>query len=1354
MKKRAAIALAKIYFMDGSTKLLVIPELEPPYTNVSVKSRLISSLPTGVSERIEKVDVKVFPEAIGMQPAQDQRGLAFPNAEASRNKIGGKKMKKKAQSTSEIAQVVYDVLTEGGVSTSYDEVEGAVGDLSEEDFEDLLNAVFDEDNDAIVRIVRISKRRTKTAQFKPGDRVVGTESDIEGVIVREIDEEDPEFTKFLKQYKKDYGISFFGTHPSPRYPFYVVETVGGYQEIMASDEMSTTSKRKTKTALRDEDTGIPIRNEKPTGTLTFQTNVESDYSKEDWVEKGEVPYGDDVAATPVPKEAWASKKTGYYEVTYSDGHYDIFYESDFKSVQEVKDYLEKVGVEYDDIIVHASKQKKTAQDIASLKKMIEDIVDSGEIDEDILVPLVDCKTEEEIEDLLERYSLFSPALYRNRQSKQKKTAEWNIDQKEFAKWLTETKGVDQGDWSGLSNEDKINLGKEFQSITKKSSTKKAQYEEGTEAVAKTELWYAYVKKYWQDDVMPKEEIEEYSREELEDKRLVARKGETVVWDNEEKMWQTETGLYDIDSELLKIRKRTASKKTAQDYPEYFHDVDGDSFIYELRGSGLDEEIEKCFALHGLDLFEAGECVFDRADEILEQVKVTCGNTLYQKVLREVMPKMSSSSLSKQSYVRQVPGHKNSKGESAPWCIFDHKSGKLLSSHKSEKAAKDHLQQMYIHKSYIKQKEVLASYLSEADPDYVLRRIIKKVPGHTNRTGEEMPWCIVNRSDRILSCHKTKGEAIQHRQEVYLHERFGKSEKSAHYKLSSDVELPTNSTPENIKLAKGTKLTVTNIKPRGVWARVENAKFASSKGVESFDGEVYLTYDEISKLAVQGNFVEWGVVSSEFKVGWVREDVDSEYPYTVALIGIYKNKIGIVIPEIPTDEYGEGSLPTKIVVNDIQETDSGYVLQVSYGFEVGARMDWTEERFETEIPLEKDYSPDMLEEMIKTAKQKKTAATDDPSNIYPESNPDLSLPGEDASLQGKPSEVILFLDGKTTSQLRTMVYDLSATSTIPLSFDLWRVKMMERDELRRIIYQEIANRSGLVVPKDLNYKVPQSVKHSSLSDDAKRIIEAALQYKVFDRKDPEDEIVREALRNDINDVVEAAIRESDMDKEIPLGEAEVQEPEAEVVEKLDWRKKKPIGLDIPKMQDEISEVAGQHIEHLRETKKQIDQIKDKAKIIKKKAQDAVKSIEEKGGRAGKEQKILDETNTLINYLEGSNLSGKILRYEDLFVSLQKKMSSFEMLPSEGDRLNFVLEKIREFGGIVEEEIISALDEFVGKETKVEQSLGKTLSVWPIPEKFKESSVKKAQLDIDFQEIIGLFNDADIIARDLEHEILAL
>ena len=47
------------------------------------------------------------------------------------------------------------------------------------------------------------------------------------------------------------------------------------------------------------------------------------------------------------------------------------------------------------------------------------------------------------------------------------------------------------------------------------------------------------------------------------------------------------------------------------------------------------------------------------------------------------------------YVCHLKGHRNSDGELAEWVIKSHETGKILSSHKSEKKAKEHLQQMHI-----------------------------------------------------------------------------------------------------------------------------------------------------------------------------------------------------------------------------------------------------------------------------------------------------------------------------------------------------------------------------------------------------------------------------------------------------------------------------------------------------------------------------------------------------------------------------------------------------------------------------------------------------------------------------------
>jgi hypothetical protein len=58
----------------------------------------------------------------------------------------------------------------------------------------------------------------------------------------------------------------------------------------------------------------------------------------------------------------------------------------------------------------------------------------------------------------------------------------------------------------------------------------------------------------------------------------------------------------------------------------------------------------------------------------------------------------AASVQKVAYVAHVPGHKNSKGEAAPWVIKQHNTGKILESFKSEAAAKAGLKNMESHKA--------------------------------------------------------------------------------------------------------------------------------------------------------------------------------------------------------------------------------------------------------------------------------------------------------------------------------------------------------------------------------------------------------------------------------------------------------------------------------------------------------------------------------------------------------------------------------------------------------------------------------------------------------------------------------
>jgi hypothetical protein len=50
------------------------------------------------------------------------------------------------------------------------------------------------------------------------------------------------------------------------------------------------------------------------------------------------------------------------------------------------------------------------------------------------------------------------------------------------------------------------------------------------------------------------------------------------------------------------------------------------------------------------------------------------------------------------YVKHMPGHKNLKGEDAPWAIVSHETGKVISSHKTKKEAEEHLKHMHMFKN--------------------------------------------------------------------------------------------------------------------------------------------------------------------------------------------------------------------------------------------------------------------------------------------------------------------------------------------------------------------------------------------------------------------------------------------------------------------------------------------------------------------------------------------------------------------------------------------------------------------------------------------------------------------------------
>ena len=70
-------------------------------------------------------------------------------------------------------------------------------------------------------------------------------------------------------------------------------------------------------------------------------------------------------------------------------------------------------------------------------------------------------------------------------------------------------------------------------------------------------------------------------------------------------------------------------------------------------------------------------------------------------------------IAKVSYVCHVPGHHNSKGELAEWCVKSHETGKILTSYGSEEAAKKGLQNMHAHEGSLHKRT--AATTTSLDP---------------------------------------------------------------------------------------------------------------------------------------------------------------------------------------------------------------------------------------------------------------------------------------------------------------------------------------------------------------------------------------------------------------------------------------------------------------------------------------------------------------------------------------------------------------------------------------------------------------------------------------------------------------
>lgn len=96
-------------------------------------------------------------------------------------------------------------------------------------------------------------------------------------------------------------------------------------------------------------------------------------------------------------------------------------------------------------------------------------------------------------------------------------------------------------------------------------------------------------------------------------------------------------------------------------------------------------------------------------------------------------------------VRFKKGHKNSKGEKAEWCIVSHKTGRVISSHKSKSAAEKHLGEIQMFKhmknesmSLDEAKQILKNngFLVEDFEEDVARRRLNGLEGTFDIQGDE------------------------------------------------------------------------------------------------------------------------------------------------------------------------------------------------------------------------------------------------------------------------------------------------------------------------------------------------------------------------------------------------------------------------------------------------------------------------------------------------------------------------------------------------------------------------------------------------------------------------------------------
>ncbi|MEI6389043.1 MAG: hypothetical protein WCQ50_20740 [Spirochaetota bacterium] len=178
----------------------------------------------------------------------------------------------------------------------------------------------------------------------------------------------------------------------------------------------------------------------------------------------------------------------------------------------------------------------------------------------------------------------------------------------------------------------------------------------------------------------------------------------------------------------------------------------------------------------------------------------------------VVPLIKTSAFLKVSYVAHVPGHKNSKGEAAPWVIKSHETGKILSSHKTKAEAKAHLQQMHIHKG--SGKTGMAVRPADAEAREKMEELDWTPNPNIPYPGSDQPWestckrCgavsktiaparaaykFKKTNGKYNGCWKCKSETQSQRQ-TFSDDMARKKMEDAGWTPSSDIPYPGNQAP--------------------------------------------------------------------------------------------------------------------------------------------------------------------------------------------------------------------------------------------------------------------------------------------------------------------------------------------------------------------------------------------------------------------------------------------------------------------------------------------------------------------------------------------------------------------------------